>query len=32
LSHVGSAVKPNVRRLFRRIIEVMQTLWWEQLC
>jgi hypothetical protein len=26
LSHVGSAVKPNVRRLFRRIIEVMQTL------
>jgi len=26
LSHVGSAVKPNVRRLSRRIAEVMQTL------
>jgi hypothetical protein len=26
LSHVGSAVKPNVRRLSRRTIEVMQTL------
>ncbi len=26
LSHVGSAVKPNVRRLFRRMIEVIQSL------
>ena len=32
LSHVGSAVKPNVRRLSRRTIEVMQTLFCEQYC
>jgi hypothetical protein len=30
LSHVGSAVKPNVRRLSRRTIEVMTTLQWGQ--
>lgn len=32
LSHVGSAVKPNVRRLSKRTIEIMQTLRWEQYC
>ena len=27
LSHVGSAVRPKVRSVERRTIEVMQTLW-----